>query len=91
LGDIETVIRSLSAVREAVVVEKQVDGVSKHLVAYIVLASTTCSAGVINAIRSALKLALPRYMIPARFVFLSAMPLNPNDKIDRRRLKDMCD
>ncbi len=91
LGDIETVIRSLSAVREAVVVEKQVDGVSKHLVAYVVLEATTSSAGVINAIRSALKLALPRYMIPARFVFLPAMPLNPNDKIDRKKLKDMCD
>lgn len=92
LGDIETVIRSLSAVREAVVVEKQVDGVSKYLVAYIVLQSTTTSsAGVINAIRSALKLALPRYMVPARFIFLPAMPLNPNDKIDRRKLKDMCE
>jgi amino acid adenylation domain-containing protein len=91
LGDIETVIRSLSAVREAVVVEKQVDGVSKHLVAYVVLESTTSSAGVINAIRSAVKLALPRYMVPARFVLLSAMPLNPNDKIDRKKLRDMCD
>lgn len=37
-------------------------------------------------LRSFLKAKLPDYMIPTTFVFLEAMPLTPNGKIDRRAL-----
>ncbi|MDR0368205.1 MAG: AMP-binding protein [Bacteroidales bacterium] len=36
-----------------------------------------------------LKLLLPKYMIPSRFVFLPEMPLNNNGKIDKQALQSL--
>lgn len=36
-----------------------------------------------------LKSKMPSYMIPARVVFLESIPLNSNDKVDRKRLASM--
>ncbi|WP_381800542.1 amino acid adenylation domain-containing protein [Streptomyces niveus] len=38
------------------------------------------------ALRTALQELLPSYMIPTSFVFVDAMPLNPNQKVDRGEL-----
>ena len=54
----------------------------KRLVAYVVSGDEASpSAG---DLRSFLSEKLPSFMIPSSFVFLDAMPLTPNDKIDRR-------
>lgn len=42
-----------------------------------------------NRLRNHLKKKLPDYMIPSAFVVLSAFPLTPNGKIDRRALSEM--
>lgn len=59
---------------------------SKQLVAYVVPASTPPPASS-NHLRAFLKNRLPDYMTPSTFVWLDALPLSPNGKIDRRALR----
>jgi acyl-CoA synthetase (AMP-forming)/AMP-acid ligase II len=40
------------------------------------------------AVLSALRKALPDYMVPNKAVRLEALPLNPNGKVDRPALKE---
>jgi acyl carrier protein len=40
----------------------------------------------VEAVRSALLLTLPAYMVPAHFVVLDALPLTANGKVDRKAL-----
>ena len=42
-----------------------------------------------DEIRSHLKATLPSYMMPSAFVFLDAMPLNSNGKVDRSALPEI--
>ncbi|HSF38933.1 MAG TPA: condensation domain-containing protein, partial [Thermoanaerobaculia bacterium] len=74
-GEIEAALLALPGVREAVVVVRD-----QRLVAYV--------AGEVAAdsLRAALRERLPDYMVPAAFVTLEALPLNPNGKVDRKAL-----
>jgi acyl-coenzyme A synthetase/AMP-(fatty) acid ligase/acyl carrier protein len=84
LGEIESVLGRHPAVREAVVtVREDVPG-DKRLVAYVV-PNRQLPLG-IGELRSLLKDKLPDYMVPAAFVELEALPLTPNNKVDRRNL-----
>jgi acyl carrier protein len=57
----------------------------KRLVAYVV-ATATESAPSTGVLRVFLQEKLPDYMIPSAFVFLDALPLTANRKVDRRAL-----
>ncbi|AMM92983.1 peptide synthetase [Peribacillus simplex] len=80
LGEIEATLQSHSSVNEVVVMVREDHPGDQRLVAYVV--------GEENAHdwRDYLKTKLPNYMVPAHFVGLTAFPLTPNGKIDRKAL-----
>ena len=89
LGEVEAAIAQHPTVRETVVVAREDTPGNKRLVAYVVPKREAVQETVlptINELRSFLKTKLPDYMVPGAFMFLDAMPLTPNRKIDRRAL-----
>ena len=83
LGEIETVLGQQPRIRQAVVVAREEAGGEKRLVAYLIADEPQLTVG---DLRSGLKEKLPEYMVPSAFVFLSAFPLTPNGKVDRKAL-----
>ncbi|MBD2816137.1 amino acid adenylation domain-containing protein [Xenorhabdus sp. Flor] len=92
LGEIETALKRIDAIEQAVVMAHQYESnQASHLVAYIVPASQSShipSAETLSVetIRAELKRTLPDYMLPSAFIFLDALPLTSNGKIDRKAL-----
>jgi aryl carrier-like protein len=82
LEEIETVLRSHPAVRQAVVDARDGAG-DRMLVAYVVPDEDPAD---FTVLRSFLALRLPGYMVPWAFVRLSELPMTPNGKVDRRAL-----
>jgi len=81
--EIQAVIARHPAVNEAVVLASA-SGDEKRLVAYVVVGAEHVLSAV--DLRAFLRETLPEVMIPAAFVFLDLLPLNPNGKVDRRQL-----
>lgn len=80
LGEIEHVLRDVTGIETVVVlVEENTD---KELVAYVVQNVSRNS----KELKKELGEVLPAYMIPERFVFLKAMPITANGKIDKNAL-----
>jgi amino acid adenylation domain-containing protein len=83
LGEIETQLIQHSAIREAVVVTRQIAD-SLELVAYMVpQAQISLETG---ELRQFLSHTLPAYMVPSVYVRLEELPLTPNGKVDRQAL-----
>lgn len=82
--EIETVLSQHPAVRQVVVtaLEKRPD--DRQLVAYIVPRQEL--APTVSELRRFLEAKLPEYMIPSAFVWLDALLLTPNGKVDYRAL-----
>ncbi|WP_338511047.1 amino acid adenylation domain-containing protein [Pseudomonas trivialis] len=91
LGEIEARLREQPSVGETVVVAQE-GPTGKQLVAYVVPLDTTLLTDAVaqssarEALRSALKVRLPDYMVPTHLMFLERMPLTPNGKLDRKGL-----
>ena len=83
LGEVEAALARHPAVREAVVVARM-HLQEQQLVAYLVLRGSEAPSN--GELRRFLAKGLPDHMIPSAFVFLEAMPLSANGKIDRRAL-----
>jgi amino acid adenylation domain-containing protein len=77
-GEIENVLRSHPAMRDAAVVARE-DGGAKRLVAYVVGEES-------EEVRAFLGGRLPEYMHPSAIVWMEALPLTPNGKVDTRAL-----
>ena len=85
LGEIETTLRRHPAVKEAVIVARdRGSGRDKEIVAYLVRGEA--SGPSITELREFLQRTLSDAMVPGVWVFLEAMPLTPNRKIDRNAL-----
>ncbi|KAF9393945.1 hypothetical protein CPC16_000656, partial [Podila verticillata] len=81
-GEIEMRLVEHPQVRVAVVLALGEDS-DKRLIAYVVAEPDEQLA---HKLRIYLATKLPEYMMPAAFVRLDALPLTPNDKLDRRAL-----
>jgi hypothetical protein len=86
LGEIEAVLCEHPAVRESVVIAREEAGGLKRLVAYLVRNGEPAVTA--TAIQVFLKDRLPDHMIPSALVFLEALPITPNGKVDRRALPE---
>ena len=82
-GEIEAALGALPGVAAAVVTLHE-DASGRRLAAYLVPSSDTVPAT--ETIRTALERTLPRGMVPAAFVWLEALPMTPNGKLDRKAL-----
>ena len=83
LGEIETGLMQHPDVQSVAVIARQDAPGEKKLVAYVVqrgLGRPTTD------LRAFLAQKLPPYMVPSAFVFLDALPLSPNGKVDRAAL-----
>ncbi|MFJ6194944.1 amino acid adenylation domain-containing protein [Micromonospora sp. NPDC092111] len=85
LGEIESVLLAHPDVAQATVIARADTGVTAQLVGYLVPAGGA-TAPTLATLREHVAAALPEYMVPAAFVLLDALPLNPTGKLDRRAL-----
>jgi arthrofactin-type cyclic lipopeptide synthetase C len=86
LGEIEARLAEHEGVNEALVVVQGEAAWEKRLVAYYTCVEGSESEFGVEELRAELGRKLPQYMVPAAYVRLEKMPLNPNGKVDRRRL-----
>ena len=84
--EVENVLINHPAVQEAAVAAREDEERDTQLIGYYVPATKPGPS--IEELRVFLKERLPDYMIPAKFVVLESLPLNPNGKLDRRALPD---
>jgi amino acid adenylation domain-containing protein len=82
--EIEEALLNLDTIKQAVVVAQDVQLGKPRLVAYIVPYSQPTPT--VSSLQRALAETLPDYMLPSAFVFMKALPLNSNGKVDRLAL-----
>jgi amino acid adenylation domain-containing protein len=81
LGEIDSALSALPGVHDGTVVTTEIHG-QQELVAYWIGEDVVDAA----ALRVGLATSLPAYMVPSRFVRMSAFPLTSNGKIQRAEL-----
>ncbi|MBU2706736.1 amino acid adenylation domain-containing protein [Zooshikella marina] len=96
LGEIESALTQQDVISQACVVLHAPNTQQAQLVAYIVVNNAASTenhksvvedkAAMITALRMKLAETLPRYMVPAAFVTIDALPLTVNGKVDHRLL-----
>jgi len=84
-GEIEATLAQHPAVNSAAVVAREDRPGHKRLVAYATAAPASAPPSA-TALREYLGARLPEYMVPSAFVWMDALPVTPNGKLDRRAL-----
>ncbi len=83
LGEIESVLGLHPGVAAVAVVARQEAPGERRLAAYVVAAAEPPA---VEELLAWLRERLPEYMVPAAFVFLPALPVSPNGKVDAKAL-----
>jgi len=83
-AEIVKVLDEHPAVQASTVVAREVEPGDKRLVAYFVPAAKAQPTH--TELRNFIAARVPEYMVPATFVKLEALPLNPSGKVDRTGL-----
>lgn len=86
LGEIESTLELMPAVDAAAVAALESGAGQKMLVMYVVSRDPSLTD---EAMKGFLAERLPKYMVPQLVMRLEALPLLPNDKLDRSKLPDM--
>ncbi|MYX09105.1 non-ribosomal peptide synthetase [Streptomyces sp. SID8375] len=87
-GEIEAVLAEHPDVRRAVVLARPSRAGDLQLVAYVMCDAGRRGPADAAGLRGYLAQRLPAGMVPAFVVVLDKLPLNPNGKLDRRRLPE---
>ena len=84
IGEVEAALSGCIGVKECLVTDREDSRGSKRLVAYLVPEAGASLS--VRELRGTMKEKLPDFMIPSSFIFLSAIPLTTNGKVDRAAL-----
>jgi len=87
LGEIEGNLADHGGVKSCVALAPEESPGHRQLVAYVVRKGAGGPSG--KDLESFLKQRLPEFMVPRKYVFIDALPLTTNGKIDRQSLLDM--
>lgn len=90
IEEIERYLSKVSIVSQCAVAPAEEDRRTVMLVAYVVL-KPDAKKGIaaISQIKKEMAPLVQGYMIPQKIVFLDKLPYNTNDKIDRKKLREM--
>ena len=90
LGDVESHVRDVPGVVDAVVLPVERRGVCESLAAFVVMREpvTEDAFAASQSLREVLAARLPDYMLPRKIEFLDAFPITPNGKADRKALSE---
>jgi len=91
IGDIESHVRALPKVSDAVVLVAEKGGKPDSLAGFVVLRERGEGSDFDISLQLKKQLAdrLPNYMVPRKFHFLTAFPMTTNGKADRRKLAEL--
>jgi tyrocidine synthetase-3 len=88
-GDVENNLATAHGVAEVAVAKRTGPDHDERLVAFLI--AEPGSEPDIAELRDHLATRLPHYMIPQHYVFLAALPLTPNRKVDYRKLPQLAE
>ncbi|QDQ39564.1 amino acid adenylation domain-containing protein [Legionella geestiana] len=85
LSEVETALLSMPHIRQAVAWVEEATG-ERHLAACLVTEGKVLTT---DAVRAFLSAHLPLYMVPSEIFFVDAIPLQENEKIDLRTIRQI--
>lgn len=83
LGEVESVLARLAAVRACAVCARAANGGERSLAAFVVAADPALT---VQDLCARLQATLPPYMVPSEWALIDALPLTSSGKVDRKAL-----